>query len=310
MAATYLFRRAVGAVFVLWLAATLAFLALKLTPGDPARALLAASGATSDEIAVRRAQLGLDDPLPVQYGRYLVELVRVDLGESWLHGRPVGQMIVEQLPSTVALAIAATAVAVVLGLLLGLPAALRQGTWVDTLTTSISVVCLSTPTYWSGLLAILVFSLYLPLFPSAGQGSPGHLVLPAGVLGFAMSGAIARVVRAQVVEVLRANYVVAARAKGLTPRRVLFVHVLRNALGPALAVTALQFGFMLSGAVVTESVFARSGLGKLVVQAIVWRDLPVVRGVMLVAALAFVLTSLAADLARGWLDPRLREGLQ
>ncbi len=188
MAAKYLFRRAVGAVFVLWLAATLAFLALKLTPGDPAQALLAASGATPDEIAARRAQLGLDAPLPIQYGRYLAELVRIDLGESWLHGRPVGQMIAEQLPSTLALALAATAVAVVLGLLLGLPAALRRGTWVDTLTTSISVVGLSTPTYWSGLLAILVFSLYLPWFPSAGQGSLGHLVLPAGVLGFAMSG--------------------------------------------------------------------------------------------------------------------------
>jgi ABC-type dipeptide/oligopeptide/nickel transport system permease component len=300
----------VGAVVVLWLAATLAFLALKLTPGDPAQALLAASGATPDEIAARRAQLGLDASLPIQYGRYLADLVRIDLGESWLHGRPVGQMIAEQLPSTLALAMAATAVAAILGLLLGLPAALRQGTWVDTLTTSVSVVGLSTPTYWSGLLAILVFSLYLPWLPSAGQGSLGHLVLPAGVLGFAMSGAIARVVRAQVAEVLRANYVVAAHAKGLSPLRVLFVHVLRNAMGPALAVTALQFGFMLSGAVVTESVFARRGLGKLVVQAIIWRDLPVVRGVMLVAALAFVLTSLAADLARGWLDPRLREELQ
>jgi peptide/nickel transport system permease protein len=310
MAARYLVRRVVGTVFVLWLAATLAFAALKLTPGDPAQALLAASGATPVEIAARRAQLGLDDPLPVQYGRYVAELVRLDLGESWLHGRPVGQMIAEQLPSTLALALAATAIAVILGLLLGLPAALRRGMWVDTLTTSLSVVGLSTPTYWSGLLAILLFSLYLRWFPSAGQGSLAHLVLPAAVLGFALSGPIARVVRAQVAQVLSENYVVAARAKGLTSGRVLFVHVLRNAMGPALAVTALQFGFMLSGAVVTESVFARRGLGKLVVQAIVWRDLPVVRGVMLVAALAFVLTSLAADMARGWLDPRLREELQ
>jgi len=310
MASRYVVRRAVGAVLVLWLAATLAFVALKSTPGDPAQALLAASGATPQEIAARRAQLGLDAPLPAQYGRYLAELVRLDLGESWLHGRPVGQMIAEQLPSTLALALAATLVALFLGLLLGLPAAFRRGTWVDTLTTSASVIGLSTPTYWSGLLAILLFALYLRWFPSAGQGSLLHLVLPAAVLGFATSGAIARVVRAQVVEVLSANYVVAAHAKGLAPRRVLLVHVLRNAMGPALAVTALQLGFMLSGTVVTESVFARRGLGRLVVQAIIWRDLPVVRGVMLVAALAFVLTSLAADLARGWLDPRLREDLQ
>jgi len=307
MVARYVTRRVLGAVFVLWLAATLAFAALNLTRGDPAQALLAASGATAGEIAARRAQLGLDDPLPTQYVRYLSELVRGDLGESWLHGRPVGRMIAEQLPSTVALALAATAVGVILGFLLGLPAAVRRGTWIDTVATSISVVGLATPTYWSGLLGILVFSLYLRWLPSTGEGDIRHLILPAAVLGFALSGSIARVVRAQVAEVLKAPFVVGVRARGLTPRRILFVHVLRNALGPALAVTALQFGFLLSGAVVTESVFARRGLGRLTVQAIVWQDLPVVRGVMVVAALAFVLTSLAADIARGWLDPRLRE---
>jgi ABC-type dipeptide/oligopeptide/nickel transport system permease component len=308
--ARYFAKRVLGALFVLWLAVTLAFAALRLTPGDPAQALLAASGATADEIAARRAQLGLDDPLLAQYLRYLSELARGDLGESWLHGRSVGRMIAEQLPPTVALALAATAVGVTLGLLLGLPAALRQGTWIDTVTTSISAVGLSTPTYWSGLLAILLFSLTLHWLPSAGEGTVWHLVLPAAVLGLALSGSIARVVRAQVAEVLRAPFVIGVRARGLTPRRILSVHVLRNALGPALAVAALQFGFLLSGAVVTESVFARRGLGKLTVQAITWQDLPVLRGVMVVAALAFVLTSLAADLARGWLDPRLREGAQ
>ena len=307
MVARYVARRLLGALFVLWLAATLAFAALKLTPGDPAQALLAASGATADEIAARRAQLGLDDPLMAQYLRYLSELARGDLGESWLHGRPVGRMIAEQLPPTLALALAATAVGVALGLLLGLPAAVRRGTWIDTLATSLSVAGLSTPTYWSGLLAILLFSLALRWLPATGEGTLWHLILPAAVLGLALSGSIARVVRAQVAEVLQAPFVVGLRAKGLTPRRILFGHVLRNALGPALAVTALQFGFLLSGAVVTESVFARRGLGKLTVQAIVWRDLPVLRGVMVVAALAFILTSLGADIARGWLDPRLRE---
>jgi peptide/nickel transport system permease protein len=307
MVARYVARRLLGALFVLWLAATLAFAALKLTPGDPAQALLAASGATAGEIAARRAQLGLDDPLMAQYLRYLSELARGDLGESWLHGRSVGRMIAEQLPPTLALALAATAVGGILGLLLGLPAAVRRGTWIDTLATSLSVVGLSTPTYWSGLIAILVFSLALRWLPATGEGTLWHLILPAGVLGLALSGSIARVVRAQVAEVLQAPFVVGLRAKGLTPRRILFGHVLRNALGPALAVTALQFGFLLSGAVVTESVFARRGLGKLTVQAIVWRDLPVLRGVMVIAALAFVLTSLGADIARGWLDPRLRE---
>jgi peptide/nickel transport system permease protein len=307
MIARYLVRKSLGALLVLWLAATLAFLALQLTPGDPARALLGASGATEQQIAARRTQLGLDDPLPAQYTRYLADLVRGNLGESWLHGRPVGQMIGEQLGPTVGLALAAGMVGCVLGLLLGLAAAVRRGTWVDTLTTGVAVMGLATPTYWSGLLAILVFSLYLGWLPSTGHGDLRHLVLPAAVLGFAMAGAIARVTRAQVVEVLRSDYVLGAHAKGLAPRRVLWAHVLRNALGPALAVAALQLGFLLSGAVVTESVFARRGLGTLAVQAILWKDLPVVRGVMVVGALAFVLTGLAADLLRGWIDPRLRE---
>lgn len=299
--------RLLGAILGLWLAVTLAFVALQLTPGDPAQALLAASGATPAEIDQRRAQLGLDDPLALQYARYLADLLRGELGVSWLHGRPVGTMIGEQLGPTLALAIAATAIGATLGLVLGILGAIRRSTWIDTLTTGIAVLGLATPTYWSGLLAILVFSLYLHWLPSTGEGDLRHLILPAGVLGFALAGSIARVVRARVAEVLREPFVLGAQAKGLPARQVLFGHVLRNALGPALAVTALQFGFLLSGAVVTESVFARRGLGSLTVQAIIWQDLPVVRGMMVVGALAFVATSLAADVARAWADPRLRE---
>jgi peptide/nickel transport system permease protein len=300
-------RRLLGAAFVLWLAVTLAFFALQLTPGDPAQALLAASGATPEEIAQRLAQLGLDDPVLIQYARTIADLLRGDFGESWLQSRPVSQMILEQLPPTLALAVAATFVGVTLGFGLGLVAALRRSTWIDTLATGVAVLGLATPTFWSGLLAILVFSVALHWLPSAGEGDLRHLILPAWVLGFALSGSIARVVRARVAEVLRAPFVLGARAKGLPPRQVLFGHVLRNAAGPALAVAALQFGFLLSGAVVTESVFARRGLGKLAVQAILWRDVPVVRGMMVVGALAFALTGLAADVARVWLDPRLRE---
>jgi len=300
-------RRLLGAVFVLWLSASLAFFALKLTPGDPAEALLAASGATAEEVAERRAQLGLDDPLLVQYAHYITDLAQGDLGVSWLHGRSVGRMILEQLGPTAELALAATAVGVALGIALGVLAAVRRRTWVDTLATAMASVGLSTPTYWSGLLAILLFSLHLRWLPSTGEGGLRHLVLPAIVLGFALSGSIARIVRAQVAEVLDAPFVLAARARGLSGRRVLFVHVLRAAAGPALAVTALQFGFLLGGAVVTESVFARRGLGKLAVEAILWRDLPVVRGVVLVGAASYILVNLTADLIHAWLDPRLRE---
>lgn len=305
----YTGRRLFQSVFVLWLVATLAFGALKLTPGDPAQALLAASGATPEEVAERRTELGLDDSLWYQYTRYLADLCGGDLGRSWLHGRPVRRMILEQLPATAELAFAATAVGVLMGLALGILAAVRRSTWVDTAVTAVAVLGLSTPTYWTGLLAILLFSLRLRWFPSTGEGGLRYLVLPALVLGFALAGSIARLVRAQVVEVIDAPFVVAARSRGVPAGRLLFVHVLRAALGPALAVTALQFGFLLSGAVITESVFARRGLGQLAVDAILWQDLPVVRGVVLVGAVAYVLANLLADLIQAWLDPRVREEL-
>jgi peptide/nickel transport system permease protein len=307
MIVEYVGRRLFQSAFVLWLAVTLAFVAMHLAPGDPAQALLAASGATPEEIAERRAALGLDDPFLVQYGRYLLDLIRGDLGKSWLHSRAVGQVMREQLAPTATLAVAATAVGIVLGLSLGLLAALRRSTWLDTVATAIAVLGLSTPTYWSGYLAILLFSLQLGWLPSAGAGDLRHLVLPAVVLGFALSGSIARLVRARVIEVMGEPFVLAARARGLPPWRVISVHVLRSALAPALVVVALQFGFLLGGAVLTESVFTRQGLGKLVVEAVVWRDLPVVRGVVVLGALAYVVVNLAADLAQAWLDPRLRE---
>jgi peptide/nickel transport system permease protein len=309
MITRYIGRRLVQAAFVLWLAATLAFVGLQLAPGDPAQALLAASGATPEEIAERRTQLGLDDPFLVQYARYLMDLARGDLGRSWLHGRPVSRMILEQLPATVELAVAAMLVGVALGLGLGILGAVRRSTWLDTAVTAAAAVGLSTPTSWSGILAILLFSLQLGWLPATGEGGLRHLVLPALVLGFALSGSIARLVRARVVEVMGEPFVLAARARGLPSRRVLCVHVLRAALAPALTVIALQLGFLLGGAVVTESVFARRGLGKLAVEAIVWRDLPVVRGVVVCGAIAYVLANLTADLAQAWLDPRLREGL-
>ncbi len=300
-------RRLLEAVLVLWLAATLAFIAMQLTPGDPAETLLAASGASSEEIARRRAQLGLDDPIPVQYVRYLADLARGDLGTSWLQGRSVGRMILERLSGTVELALAAGLVGIVLGVGLGLLAALYRDTWVDTLAMAVAAIGLSTPVFWSGLLLILLFSLYLRWLPSSGWGDARHLILPALTLGFSLSGSIARLVRVQVVEILRMPFILAAQARGVPLWRIFLIHILRPAAGPVVALIALQFGFLLGGAVVTESVFAREGLGRLTVQAILWRDLPVVRGVALVGALAYLLTSLLADLCHAWLDPRLRQ---
>ena len=169
MIARYVGRRLAQAAFVLWLAVTLAFVAMQLTPGDPAQALLAASGATEQEIAERRAQLGLDAPLPLQYVRYIRRLAQADLGQSWLHSRPVGQMILEQLPATAELAVSAILVGTALGMALGILAALRRSSWLDTAATAVAVLGLSAPTYWSGLLAILLFSLQLGWFPAAGR---------------------------------------------------------------------------------------------------------------------------------------------
>lgn len=294
-------------LFVLWLATTLAFFAFHLTPGDPAQTLLAASGAGPEEIARRRAELGLDDPILVQYVRYLADLARGNLGTSWLQSRSVGRIVLEQLPATAELALAAILIGTGVGLTLGFLAALYQGTWVDTLATAIATIGIATPTFWSGLLAILFFSLYLRWFPSSGAGGLRYLVLPASVLGFALSGSIARMVRARVADILRAPYILAVRARGLSPWRILFVHVLRPAAGPVITVLALQLGFLLGGAAVTEAIFARPGLGRLTVQAIISRDLPIVRGTVLVSAVAYLLASTLADLVRLWLDPRLRE---
>lgn len=309
MIVRYIGRRLAQAVFVLWLAATLAFVAMQLTPGDPAQALLAASGATAEQVAERRAQLGLDDDPLTQYAHYLLNLLRGDLGQSWLNSRSVARMILEQLGPTAELAIAAIVVGTALGLILGVLAAIHRSSWPDAAATTVAVLGLSTPTYWSGILAILLFSLQLKWLPSAGEGTLRHLVMPTLVLGFALSGSIARLVRACVADVIKEPFVLAARARGLQAWRVLLVHVLRPALPTALTVAALQFGFLLSGAVVTESVFARRGLGKLAVEAILWQDLPVVRGVVVFGALVYVAVNLAADLAQAWLDPRMREEL-
>ena len=307
--AAYVGRRLLGAAFVLWLAATLAFVAMQLAPGNSAQVLLAASGATKAEVAQRRAELGLDDPPIAQYGRYLLRLLRGNLGQSWLHARPVSQMILEQMPPTIVLSVTSTAVGAVLGLVVGVLAAIRRGTWLDSAATSLAVVGLSTPTYWTGLLAILLFSLRLRWLPAAGESSLRHLVLPTVVLGVALSGSIARMVRARVGEVISEPFVTVARGLGVPNRRVLLTHILRPALAPVITVVALQFGFLMGGAVVTETVFSRRGLGRLALEAVTWRDLPVVQGIVVASALAYVLVNLAADLAHAWLDPRLRERL-
>lgn len=301
----YIGRRLLGAIPVLWGVATLVFLVLRLLPGDPAAVMLSEGGGSAEAIAELRAELGLDDPLPVQYGTYLFRLLQGDLGTSLFTHRPVTVTIAEQLPSTIELAVAAMIVAIGLGAALGILAAVKQGTWLDTLATAISMTGVSVPIFWSALLLMWLLSLELGWLPATGRGTPAHLVMPALVLGLASAGAIARLVRASLLEVFAQDFINTARAKGLPEPSLLASHALKNALIPVITVIGLQFSYLLGGTVVTETIFSRPGIGRLMVNAILWKDFPIVQGVALLAALIYTLANLAIDIAYAYLDPRI-----
>lgn len=304
---TRILRRLIGGVVVLWAAATLAFLGGRLVPGDPAAALLA-PGAPPEEVEARRRALGLDRPLSAQYIGFMAGLARGDLGRSWFSGQSVSAALGEALGPTATLALAAMVVAVITGVGLGAIGAIGRGAWVEGVSLLLATLSLSAPVYWTGTLAIALFSVRLGWLPPTGAGGLRHLLLPALVLGLASAGAIARLVYTQLIAALQAPYIITAQAKGLPRHLILLRHALRNALIPTVTVLGLQFGFLLGGAVLTERVFSRPGLGRLVVQAILQHDLPVVQGAVILGAALYTLVNLLTDLSYGWLDPRLREG--
>ena len=299
-------KRLLASIPVLWGVTTLVFLAIHLLPGDPAELMLAESGGSAESIAYLRTQLGLDDPLYVQYGRFLLNTLRGDLGRSIFTNRPVLQTILEQLPSTIELALAAMLVAIALGTGLGILAALNHNSWLDNACMTLAVTGVSVPIFWSGLLLILLFSSTLHWLPATGQGGLRHLLMPAVVLGFASSGTIARLVRSSLLEVLYKEYITTARAKGLSERLILTHHALKNALIPVITVVGLQFGFLLGGAVVTETVFSRQGIGRLILDAILWKDFPLVQGGVLLAAVTYTLVNLLVDISYAFADPQIR----
>ena len=235
----------------------------------------------------------------------LLGLAQGDLGTSLFTHRPVSTTIAEQLGSTIELAVAAMFVAVGLGALLGIVAAVTHGSWLDAAATTLAVTGVSVPIFWSSLLLIWLLSLQFDLLPATGQGGPEHLIMPALVLGFASAGAIARLVRASLLEVLDQDFVTTARAKGLHARVVLARHALKNAFIPVITVIGLQFGFLLGGTVVTETIFSRQGIGRLMVNAILWKDFPLVQGIVLLAALVYTLVNLSVDVMYAYLDPRI-----
>ena len=304
----YIGRRLLGAIPVLWGVATLVFVIMRLVPGDPAALMLSESGGSAQAIAELRTELGLDDPLVVQYGQYLARLAQADLGTSLFTQRSVMVTIGEQLLSTIELAIAAILVAIILGTILGVMAAARHGTWIDTAVMAFSVTGISIPIFWSALLLIWLFALVLGWLPATGQGGISHLILPALVLGFASAGAITRLVRASLLETMDQDFVSTARAKGLAEHTILIRHAMKNAFIPVISIIGLQFGFLLGGTVVIETIFSRPGIGQLMVNAILWKDLPLVQGIVLLVALVYTLVNLATDLAYAYLDPRIHYG--
>lgn len=281
------------------------FLMLHLTPGDPAQIMLGefASGA---EVQRLRRELGLDQPLLVQYVRFVGRALHGDLGVSIRSRRPVAREIADRLPATVTLTASAVAVAVAAGVTLGTLAAVGRSPLVDSLVMAVALVGLSMPTFWSGLLLILVFALSLRWLPITETAGVRALILPAVTLAAPAAAVLARITRSSILEVLQQNFVQTARAKGLVERRVVVVHVLRNALVPVLTIVGLQTGGLLAGAVIVESVFARPGLGRLAVTAILARDFPLAQGIVLVVAVMYVFVNVAVDVGYGLLDPRIR----
>ena len=273
--------------------------------GDPATLLVTQDATQADLDRIRQAY-GLDQPLTVQYARFVARVARGDLGFSYRQGLPVGELIVERLRATFELALAGLAVAVLLGVPLGIIAAARHGSAVDTAAMTLALVGTSVPSFWLGLLLIIVFGVQLGWLPVSGYGSLRHLVMPAFVLGGFYAAQVSRLTRTSLLEVLAQDFVRTARAKGLAARAVMLKHVLRNAALPVVTVVGLDFGRMLGGAVVVETIFAWPGMGRLAVQAVLGRDFPVVQGAVIMGAAIFLSVNVIIDLLYGFVDPRLR----
>lgn len=283
----------------------LVFAIVRLLPGDPAR-ILAGDFATEETVAELRARWSLDRPLPVQYGVYVWRLAHGDLGRSIATSTPVASDLGDRFLRTLELAVAAIGISALLGGTAGIVGAVRRSTVVDYFATVLALTGVSTPIFWSGLVLILLFSVTLEWLPSGGTGTLAHLVLPALSLGLFGAGVMARQTRSSMLEVLTEDFVRTARAKGLAERVVILKHALKNALIPVVTVLGDQFGRMLGGAILTETVFAWPGMGRYLVDAILMRDYPVIQAIILVSAGSFVVVNLLVDLSYGVLDPRAK----
>jgi len=311
--ARYLVSRLAGMMVVMLLVATLVFIITRLAPGDPAAVMLGEQ-ATAADIAQLRASYGLDKPLPVQFAYWLGELAQGNLGQSIFLQRPVTQALAERAEPTFFLTLFAMSLAIFIGVPCGIAAAVWRNSWVDQVFSGFAMLGASIPSFWLGLILMQMFAVGLGWFPVAGYGDPGvplsnrlhHLVLPAIVLGVVNSALILRFSRASMLDVLGEDHIRTARAKGVSERRVVLHHALRNALIPVVTVLGLTFALLIGGAIVTETVFGLPGIGNLVVSAVLRRDYPVIQGALLVIAGMYVLINLAIDLLYLVIDPRVK----
>jgi peptide/nickel transport system permease protein len=292
---------------------TIAFVMVRFLPGNPVDVMLGYAGGSEEAVQQVKSLYGLDQPIWQQYLTFLAQYAQFDFGYSIVRGQPVNEMIASRLPHTLLLAVSGMLVAIAIGVPAGIISALNQDTWVDDGVMIVALLGVSTPSFWIGLMLIMVFAAWLGLFPATGTGDLGdpvelihHLVLPAVTLGTFSASLIARITRTSMLEVLNEEYIQAARARGIGERTVVYRHALRNAAIPVVTIVGLFLGAALAGTIVIEEVFARTGIGRLMLQGIYNRDYPVVQATVVVVAVAYTLVNLVTDLTYAWLDPRIK----
>lgn len=284
----------------------LVFFIIYLLPGDPVLSMLDPSSATPETVANLRRELGLDQPLYVQFAEYFTHFLRGDFGQSIVNHEPVLPKILEQFPATVALTFTSAVLSVVIGVTFGVLSAVYRDKWIDGIARFIGLFGISMPTFWSGILLILLFSIRLHWVPAMGSNGWKTLVLPSISLGFVGAGLIIRMVRTSMLEVIHEQFIVTLRAKGLSERIVMYRHALRNALIPAITIIGLHIGELMAGAVIIETVFSRQGIGRIVADAIMSKDMPVIQGIVFFTAIVYVIVNLIVDLSYSVIDPRIR----
>ncbi|MED1791861.1 ABC transporter permease [Brevibacillus nitrificans] len=283
----------------------LCFIIIHSVPGDPAN-LIAGVDATAEEIQIVKERLGLDRPLYEQYGSYVMGLLQGDMGKSLRSDRPVAEELLSRFPSTIMLTMLSVVVMVLVGLFAGIMSAIRPNSMRDNATMMVSLFGISMPVFWSGIMLILVFSYYLQWLPSGGSTQLKHYILPAIALGLSSSAVLARLTRSSILEVIHQDFIRTARAKGVREKLIIYKHTLKNALIPIITIVGLEFGHLLGGAVLTETVFSMNGIGRYIIQSIQFRDYPAIQGSILFVAAIFVIVNLVVDLCYGAVDPRIR----